>query len=202
MARLPDTPRDAISTAIRTAAASRSPACILDTDGAFLFVNEAWEQLPPEAGGPSAAGAPLVGSSFLAREAQTAIRDAWRSALAAALSGRAEPRIVASEWNDGETARLLSTRVDPIAAPGAVLGVVLRRSVARERPVDEVYAIGDRAEEDYRDARGRIVQCACCRRVRDPADASRWEFVRRLALRPAEAARDLCELCAELHVGA
>jgi hypothetical protein len=191
----------ALSTAIRQVGSLRTPACIVDAEARFLFVNDAWQRLPPDAGGPVLAGAPLVGASFLDAERQPAIRAAWQAALAEVLAGRALPRVLASEWNDGETARLLSTRLEPVEAADGVVGVIVRRTVARERPVAEVYAIGSREDGAYAGDDGLIAQCACCRRVRCGAEPSRWEFVPRLALRPADAARELCDLCAELHVG-
>jgi hypothetical protein len=192
----------ALSTAIRSLAASRSPGCILDTAGAFLFVNEAWERLPPDAGGPPPCGTPLVGTPFAARLPDGPLRGACAAAVADVLASRGPaPRVLAGEWNDAATARLVSTRIAPLVAGDGVIGVVLSRSIVRERPVEEVYEVGDRGDAAYRDAAGALVRCPCCRRVRDVADPERWDFVPRLASDPA-ASSALCELCAELHVPA
>jgi hypothetical protein len=193
--------QSALSVAIRALSASRAAGCILDARGSFLFVNEAWQRLPPEAGGPPVEGATLIGVPF-ADAASPALRQAYGEAIADALASRGRvPRVLAGEWNDGETARLVSTRIDPLVASDGVIGLVLRRAVVRERPVDEVYGVEDRGDEAYRDATGAVAQCACCRRVRDATDPSRWDFVPRLAAGRADAAADLCDFCAELHVG-
>jgi hypothetical protein len=191
-----------LSCAIRALSASRAAGCILDAQGAFLFVNDAWQRLPPEAGGPPPGDATLIGTPFAAATGP-ALREAYAAAIADALAKRGQlPRVLAGEWNDGQTARLVSTRIDPLVAVDGVIGLVLRRAVVRERPVDEVYGVEDRGDEAYRDATGSVAQCACCRRVRDAVDPTRWDFVPRLAAGSAEAAAELCELCAELHVGA
>jgi hypothetical protein len=44
-----------------------------------------------------------------------------------------------------------------------------------------------------------VVQCPCCRRLRDPAEAERWDLVPELLAPAAPVAHALCELCAELH---
>jgi hypothetical protein len=191
----------ALSSAIRSLSASRWPGCILDPRGVFLFVNDAWERLPPEAGGPLSRGEPLVGQRFAGGAASGAVRAAYASAIDDALANRGpRPRVVAGEWNDEETARLVSTRIDPLVAPDGVIGLVLQRTVVRERPVEEVYEVEDRGDEAYRGPDGRIEQCACCRRVRDAADPSRWDYVPRLAAAGVEPAGATCELCAELHL--
>jgi hypothetical protein len=189
----------ALSTAIRTLSASGSPGCILDVAGAFLFVNEAWEKLPPEAAGPPASGAPLVGTPFAERFPEGPLRCACASAIGTALASRCGSQLLAGEWNDASTARLVSTRIEPLVAGDGVIGLVLSRAVVRERPVEEVYAVEDRGDEAYRLATGDVVRCACCRRVRDLHDLERWDFVPRLAMEP-RALTALCALCAELHV--
>jgi hypothetical protein len=198
----PSPRQHALSNAIRALSASRTPGCILDASGAFLFVNEPWERLPPEAGGQPASGASLVGSAFVDSVSCPGVRDALSAAIRDALAARGPlPRVLPGEWNDAETARLVSTRIDPLLAADGIIGLVLQRTVVRERPIAEVYAVDDRGDAAYAGGDGRIAQCCCCRRVRDAADPARWEFVPRLAARPAESALELCELCAELHVG-
>lgn len=192
--------QSALSTAIRTLAASGSPGCILDVAGAFLFVNEAWQKLPPEAGGPPPCGTSLVGTPFAAVLPEGPLRGACAAAVDDALASRgASPRMLAGEWNDASTARLVSTRIEPLVAGDGVIGLVLQRAVVRERPVEEVYAIEDRGDEAYRGPTGDVVRCACCLRVRDVAEPERWDFVPRLTSVP-DATSALCELCAELHV--
>jgi hypothetical protein len=195
--------QSALSAAIRTLAASRVPGCILDGAGTFLFVNEAWENLPAEAGGPGGAGGPLVGTRFADTMPPGPFRGACAAAVDDVLAARGpSPRVLTSEWNDQRSARLVSTRLEPLVAGGDVIGLVLQRSIVRERPIGDVYELEDLGDDAYRDAVGSIAQCACCRRVRAEADPERWDFVPRLTARPRDAASALCPLCAELHVGA
>src|SRR5512134_3337931 len=97
--------QQALSTAIRSLAASGSPGCILDAAGAFLFLNEAWERLPPEAGGPPPCGTSLVGKPFAERFPEGPLRGACAAAVEEVLASRsAAPRVLAGEWNDAATA--------------------------------------------------------------------------------------------------
>lgn len=194
---LPCSHQSALSSAIRAVAGSGTPACIVDARGTFLFANEAWERLPPFAGGADG-GTALVGRGFAEHLPAGPLRDTCARALADAVAGRRGTRVLTGEWNDAETARLVATRLEPLAVGAEILGVVLQREIARERPVAEVYEVEDRGDAAYRGPEG-VVQCACCRRVRDVADEATWCYVPRLAVDGAATA--LCELCAELHVG-
>jgi hypothetical protein len=89
-----------------------------------------------------------------------------------------------------------------VVLSGGPLAVAITHTPVRERPIDEVYAVVERGAEELRDAEGRIFQCACCRRVRDPGERDRWDLVPVLVARPPEGAvQGLCGLCRELHYG-
>jgi hypothetical protein len=188
-----------LSAALRLAATSSSPACILDVRGAYLFANELWNAL--EAERTLRRVESLVGASFIDRLDGDDLRAAWSDALEDVLSGAAASRSIAGEHNTLELARLTSTRVDPITSSSGVLGLVLVRTVVRERPISDLYVLSHRLDAAYEEG-GRIAQCPCCRRVRDRANPSAWELVPRwLAAPPSSARWVTCELCAELHLG-
>lgn len=192
-----------LATVIRGLASAKSPGCLLDSQGAFLFVNEAWDRHAVMNGGsPQCLGAALIGTSWLDHIQGDEVRRIHAELLARALAARApnpRPLIQVSESNTPTTAGLLSTRLEPVLQGGEALGVSIVHSTVRERPIEEVYDIVTRPADAYRDAQGEIVQCSCCRRVRDVAEPERWDFVPELLATPPRTLHAICELCAELH---
>lgn len=192
---------NALSAAIRHVATSPSPACILDGHGAYLFANDAWQRAS-SGRGRAGDGEPLVGRPFLDGLENDDLRRVWAVALDHVLSGAAQRRVVTGEDNTAAVARLTSTRLEPISARQGVLGLVLVRTTARERPIADVYAVSCRDAAAYEDGDGRVALCPCCRRARDVASTSLWELVPRWVSAPPDSARWItCELCAELHLG-
>jgi PAS fold len=194
--------RNALASAIRTLAAEASPACLLDTRGTVVFVNEAWDRHAAANGGaPRCLGASLIGTSWLDHIAGDEVKEHHARLLERALRPAARPPAVVhvAESNTPTTAALVSTRLAPVLDRGEPLAVSVVHSVVRERPIAEVYEVVHGSAEDYRGAGGELAQCSCCRRVRDPADASRWDLVPELLTSPPRATHVLCELCAELH---
>lgn len=193
-------PHSVLSAAIRLAATSSSPACILDVRGAYLFANDFWQVLEAERGLRRAES--LVGAPFIERLDGDDLRAAWSRALQDVLSGTAASRSIAGEHNTTELARLTSTRIEPITSSNGVLGLVLVCTVVRERPVSDLYVVSHRPAAAYEDFEGRIAQCPCCRRARDRVDSSAWDIVPRWLAAPPPSARWItCDLCAELHLG-
>ncbi|HET7752442.1 MAG TPA: hypothetical protein VFK85_00915 [Anaeromyxobacteraceae bacterium] len=194
-----DSPQCVLTAAIRAAASASSPACVLDTRGAYLFANEAWLAIAAEHGTLRAES--LVGSSVLDGLDGEDVRRSWQEALDDVLSGTAPSRSIAGEHNTTTLARLTSTRVEPIVSTHGVLGVVLVRSVVRERPISDLYVVSRRPGDAYEHVDGRVTQCPCCRRARDRADPTAWEIVPRWIAAPPPSARWItCDLCAELHL--
>jgi hypothetical protein len=196
---------NALSVAIRSLAAAHGPACLLDASGTFLFVNEAWDRHAAENGGaPRCLGSSLIGTAWLDHIHGAEVRASHAQVLERALRGGPRPRGVTQvgESNTATRAALLKTRYAPVVAHGGdVIGVAIEHEVVRERPIEEVYGLSALPPDSYRDAAGRLTQCSCCRRVRDPEEPSRWDLVPDLVERPApgETAHVLCELCTELH---
>jgi hypothetical protein len=193
--------QNALAVAIRHLAAEKSPACLLDASGTFLFVNDAWDRRAVDAGAePRDLGSSLIGTAWLDRVPPGEVRCRHALLLDEALRRpAARRRTQMGEANTATRAALVSTRFEPVLAQGSEpIGVAVVETVVRERPIEEVYDVAGRPAEAYLDASGRFTQCPCCRRVRDPGDPERWEVVPALV-----AARDgepvLCELCVELH---
>ncbi len=197
--------QNALATVIRGLAAEKSPACLLDTQGTFLFVNEAWDRHAIANGGaPACLGSSLIGTSWLGHIRGDEVRRLHASLLERALRSRGphpRPVIQVGESNTPTTAALLSTRLEPVLQGGEPLAISIVHSTVRERPIADVYELVDRLPEAYQDHLGEIVQCSCCRRVRDPAEPDRWDLVPALLAGPVRAAQELCELCGELHYG-
>jgi hypothetical protein len=192
------TPHHALATAIRSLAAEKEPACLLDTRGTFLFVNEAWDRHASAAGGTL--GTAIIGTRWLDHLQGEEVRRAHEQLLARALTPP-HPRslVQVGEANTGTRAALLSTRFEPVLQHGEPLGVRVVNTVVRERPIEEVYDVVHRPTDAYRQADGAIVQCSCCRRVQDPGEPERWDLVPELLQLPVASRHALCELCAELH---
>jgi hypothetical protein len=197
--------QNAISTAIRALAAERHPACLLDTQAAFLFVNEAWDRRAIECGHhPSTLGGALIGTSWFDRVAGEEARLHRANLFARALRARAPRRAVVQvgEWNTPSTAALLSTRLEPVLmSSGEAIAISVVHTIVRERPIAEVYEVVDRPAASYRAEGGAIVQCSCCGRVQDPEQPDRWDLVPALLLAPAPVTHVICDLCAALHYG-
>ncbi|HEY7725256.1 MAG TPA: hypothetical protein VH880_07975 [Anaeromyxobacteraceae bacterium] len=196
-------PHGALADVIRNLSAERSPACLIDAGGQFLFANDAFESTAA----PAAAEAlPLVGTSWLDRFAGEEQRRLHAELLFRALrpapGGRPRPVVLVVEANTPTAAVLVQIRMAPVLLEGGPVAVAITHTAVRERPIDEVYPVVDRPPDSYRDAGGALALCDCCRRVRDPADPERWDLVPGLVERaPPDAAHVLCGLCRELHYG-
>jgi hypothetical protein len=197
--------QNALSTVIRALATERNPACLIDTQGAFLFVNEAWDRRAVEGGqGASGMGGALIGTSWLARipgeDARRRHADLFERALRA--RGPRPAILQVGEWNTPTTAALLSTRFEPVLVSGGdPIAVSIVHTIVRERPISDVYEIVERPAGSYRVEGGTLVQCSCCGRVQDPEEPGRWDLVPSLLCAPEPVTHVICELCAELHYG-
>jgi hypothetical protein len=194
----------AIATAIRNLAAEKSSACLLDAQGTFLFVNEAWDRHALANGGaPSCLGASLIGTRWLEHVRGGEVREGLADLLSRVLrepGPRPRALLQMGECNTPTTAALLSTRLEPVLHDGEAVAVRILHTVVRERPIAEVYDVVHRPLDSYRAEDGQVAQCSCCRRVRDPAEPERWDLVPALLSEPpAEASQVLCGYCAELH---
>jgi hypothetical protein len=194
-----------LSEVIRRLSAVREPACLLDSSGNFLFVNDAWDRADPEAG-PTGPAEELVGTSWLDRFQAEEVRRLHAEFLFHALKPppgtRPRPEVHIVERNTPTSAVLVAMRMEPVVLDGGPVAVAITHTAVRERPIDEVYPPVERSADELRDESGRVTQCACCRRLRDPRERDRWDLVPALMERPPEgSAQALCGLCRELHYG-
>lgn len=196
-------PQNALASVIGTLAAEKSPACLLDTQGTFLFVNEAWDRHAAANGGtPGCLGESLIGTTWLGHIRGERVRQLHAALLDQALRSRGpqlRPVVQVGESNTPTIAALVSSRFEPVLQGSEPVAIRVVHATLRERPVSEVYDLVDRPAEAYRHPDGAIVQCSCCRRVRDPSDPERWDFVPALVAEPLATAHEVCELCGELH---
>jgi hypothetical protein len=192
--------------AMQDIAALREPACLLDPDGVILYVNDAWERSAAERGG----GHRCASSGVVGRRWLEAISGEEPRRLHAVLLHRALRRlgggpggavIHTSEDNDGTTARLVATHLEPVVATGAALvGLSVVHRTLRELPLEDVYAPVAGGETGYRDAAGELRQCSCCRRTRRAGAPDEWDYVPALVLvPPSRTVFGYCPLCLELH---
>ncbi len=198
-------PHTVLAAAIRTLATEAHPACLLDCQGAFLFVNQAWEHFAEENGGAlGGLGSSLIGTAWTDHLAGEEIRRHHATLLDRALRSdgtRASRVVQISEANSPTQARLVATRFEPVTVCGwgERIGIAVVHAVVRVRPIEEVYPVVPGEERHYRDEEGNVVQCTCCRRTRERA-SGRWDFVPTLIRTPPQGAHwSLCDLCLELH---
>jgi hypothetical protein len=201
---MPQLQQSRLSEIIRRLAGVRDPACLLDSSGNFLFVNDAWERGTPPGGGERPGE--VVGTSWLDRFPSQEVRRLHAEFLFHALKPpagtRPRPEVHIVERNTPTSAVLVAMKMEPVVLDGGPVAVAITHTAVRERPIDEVYPVIDRATDELRGADGRVVQCACCRRVRDPREEDRWDLVPALVENPPEGSeQDLCGLCRELHYG-
>jgi hypothetical protein len=196
---------NALATVIRSLAAENSPACLLDTQGTFLFVNDAWDRYALENGGaPCCLGSSLIGKRWIEHIKGSEARQIHAALFERAARARGpqlRPITQVGESNTATTAALISTRLEPVLQGGEPIAVKIVHRTVRVRPIEEVYEVVRRAADYYRDASGAIAQCSCCRRVRDPVEPERWDFVPELLNGPQLFTHCVCELCSELHYG-
>ena len=194
----------AFSEVIRRLSAVRDPACLLDATGNYLFVNEAWSR--DGAAEQVEEGRGLVGTSWLDRfdceEVRRLHAEFLFHALKPAPGTRPRPEVHVLERNTSTSAVLVAMRMEPVLLDGGPVAVAITHTPVRERPIDEVYPPVERGLEEYRAPDGTVTQCACCRRLRDPAEEGRWDLVQALVESPpAGAVQGLCGMCRELHYG-
>jgi hypothetical protein len=87
-------------------------------------------------------------------------------------------------------------RVDPVGA-GRLLVV---SGLAVQAPPSDIAAARARDRAAYVDARGVVVQCGSCRRVRRPDDPSRWDWVGSYVADPPDGtSHGVCPACLGLY---
>lgn len=107
------------------------------------------------------------------------------------------------ECNTPQLFRRLTTRISPIwdprqAEPTAYL---IHNDVRRVGALSDRYVLAEIPIDTWVQNDGLIVQCGCCRRVRNPK-TSEWAMSIELLEHPVEhTSHGLCELCLETYYG-
>lgn len=113
-----------------------------------------------------------------------------------------------SVWLHGECStpdwfRLITTRITGLwsADPAAPSGYLVHHELRLEGTLAERFLLVERPTDAWRHANGLVVQCGCCRRVREPG-TGRWEMSVALLERQADGtSHGLCDLCVESYYG-
>jgi hypothetical protein len=194
------------SSAMHQLASLQEPACLLDSDGVVLFVNEAWDRFAGEHGGAARAGsAGLVGTRWLdgihGEDPRRVHAVLLHRAMRRSGQGPGGAVLHTSEANDASRARLVATRMDAIVSPtGALAAIAVVHRTVRDLPLEEVYPPVDGHGAAYRTEDGSVDQCGCCRRTLRRDGSAEWDFVTSLAAVPPLRTRYVyCPLCLELH---
>lgn len=159
----------------------------LDRGGVIAWVNPAWHRFAEENGAPEVADRFGPGTPYLA-----GISGPLASYFAAVLENvrrTGELWEVEYECSSPTEFRLHRARVIPLEDEG----LLIQHDVALVRPHDR--AEDAPVEGEYRDARGLMLQCSNCRRVRRPGDGWHW-VVSWVAHPPADVSHGLCAACA------
>lgn len=112
----------ALASAIRSLAAAAHPACLLDCQGRFLFVNQAWDHFAEENGGaPRGLGSALIGTALTDHLVGEEIRRYNADLIERALRSdgtRAGQVVQVAEANSPTQARLVASRFEPVIVRG------------------------------------------------------------------------------------
>ncbi len=199
--------REEISLCRRALMGEAGSACLVDARGILQWVNPRWDRFARRNGGaPAALGRVVAGTPWLSHIRGEEARAHFRRLFEAALDGSSWPGVVElGECNSAEELRLVTTRLERWMAPGRQrpLGVVVSCQVMSSRVAREGRTISRAAPSSFGGAGGPVVQCWCCRSVRDPEGEEAWHFVPALVARvPDEVTFRLCPRCSELFGGA
>jgi hypothetical protein len=165
----------------------------LDPAGIMLWMNDAWTRFARENGGDAVLARFGVGACYFDGIGPI-LRGYYEGAFANALL-TSEPFVQEYECSSGEIFRLFFLRVLPIDARGFLVEHSLRVAQPHDRPPCEAI------EARYRNARGFLVQCSNCRRMRR-ADGRTWEWVPAWAEHATpDTSHGLCHACAGFYWG-
>lgn len=138
----------------------------LDHEDRITWVNDAWSRFAQDNGGTEAVARGVVGRSYL-----DGVHGPLRGFFARAFARvreEGDPWELSYECSSPELYRMHRVRV----APTAGAGLLMVHGILETRPHDRVPEVAE--EKDFRDARGVMVQCSNCRRVRRIGDGWRW----------------------------
>lgn len=176
--------------------------CVLDAAGVIVYLHERWDAVLPAGTPPAARSNELLGSRWL--DAMTADTLPYYERLVArvfALPDSVGAGLVhISQCNTPDLVRLCTARFAPLFdGDSPPVGATIVYGLETLGTVAEHYGMSPRPVEAFVDDRGIVVQCSCCRRLRNP-DGQAWEFVRAaVAEAPSKVSHGLCSTCIALY---
>lgn len=168
----------------------------VDHEGRLVFLNPGWDRFARENGGhPQMAEAWGIGADYFSAISMP-LRGFYRNLLERA-PVRGETLTPRSHVYECSTASLFRQFHMQVYALPRNRGWLILNSLILERPHDRAsHPVHPPDSERYRDAQGMIRQCSHCRRIHDPSDAARWNWVPAWVQRaPANTSHGLCPVC-------
>ena len=183
------TTRQALHAALE---AEPSSAYVLSADLRLLHVNTAWSRFARENGAPELADG-WSSLSALPESMGRELRDFFVARLERVLT-EASVWSHIYECSSPAVYRKFNMRVKP--APSGE-GLVVVHSI-----VEEIRLKPGAPLRDFSDARGMIVRCAACGRVRRSSEPPSWQWVPGLETERTDVSHGICAICEFQHYGA
>ena len=162
--------------------------CALDRLLRITYVNRAWRDFARENGGSWGSGKWRVGVALL-RAIPDALQEFYQGMFERVRESD-DPIEHSYECSSPQTLRRFRMRAYRCNAGT----IVVAHSLALEAP--HPAAPRPASDATYRDARGVIIQCCYCRRVRRMAEAAQWDWVPEyVAQIPRMTSHGICPLC-------
>jgi len=164
-------------------------AYLLGRDLSLQYVNEAWKRFARDNGAPGLSSAWNTGQP-ITWHFQSPLRESFTLKFQRALLHN-EPFHLSYECSSANVYRQFSMRLRPTPAQDGLIVIHSLLTEARlPREAAERAALGAR----YTDARGIIVQCSACGRVRLPETAS-WHWAPGLGTQRPNLSHGICPTC-------
>jgi hypothetical protein len=177
---------------------------LLDGRKVIRFLNRAWTDSVERDHLAACRATALLGRPFLdfvAGPLRPYLAKAFERA--AAMGPGIKSIWIHGECNTPQYFRRLTTRISPLWDPGQTVptGYLVHSDVRRVGALSERYVLAELPVETWIQGDGFILQCGCCRRVRNPTTGE-WAMSLELLERPVEkTSHGLCELCLETYYG-
>ena len=177
-------------------------ACVLDAHGVIVFLHRDWDAVLPPGTPDSARADELLGKRWL--DSITGAAAPYYERLLAEVFAQ-QRRIGAglvhlSECNTSELVRQCTARFVPVFHEGGhPIAVTVVYGLETLAAATQRYGMSRRPIEAFTGDHGLVVQCSCCRRLKDPVGPA-WEFVAEaVASSPPKVSHGLCPTCVALY---
>jgi hypothetical protein len=176
---------------------------ILDRQLDIVYVNAAWVASAHLDGAVPAAPEQLLGRPYLSFVVGP-LHDHLKRKLQATLAPSTSARglLLTSECNTPTHFRTLTSHLVPLRSAdpeGEPVGLVVMHSIHVNGLLSERERLAEEGSDAWRDANGTLLQCSCCRRVKDP-HLGVWRMSAALVAEQApHTSHGLCEACLEAY---